>query len=450
MRLAVGMPGRRTPLRRWLSDVWIETRALSLGRRLVLAASGLGTLAFAIWLALLGARAIQDGLAGARAVPIVRGAGSLLREDDDRHRLEAELQRGIEALAPVESARVQLPPRDRFAGAAEPGSASVVLGLRDGKPLDGAELQGIQQLVAASLYGLSAADVSVLDASGRLLSAAPLSRDLAAVPAHDLDREARFEQALAARTESLLALTAGAGRVAVRVRAELDWSRREETRERYDPDGQVERSEDRTTEPASGGRSGATTGRSSERVEYDVGKQVTRAITPAGAVKRLHVAVLVDGKPDAGDRAGSGYTPWSAPELAQLESLAKQAVGFSAERGDELTLTSAPFQADATLGPETVALLAEGLRAVALLAGLAVLAFVALRALGDGPAVAGLPMSAAELEAALLGASGLPGVATMPRGSGSLPLAEEIARAVRPAADRDAGAAALRAWLSER
>jgi flagellar biosynthesis/type III secretory pathway M-ring protein FliF/YscJ len=282
----------------------------------------------------------------------------------------------------------------------------------------------------------------------------PIAGDTApgspAAPA-DLEREGRFERDLAARAESLLAHAVGAGRVVVRVRAELDWSQREETRESYDPDGQVERSEERITEPSGGARRGAAE-RTTARVEYEIAKQVTRAITPAGAVKRLSVAVLLDGKPSRPDGFEEAFTPWSVSELAQLEALAKQAVGFSSERGDELTITSAPFQGGRTAfsDPDLLALAADGVRYAAILGALGLLAFAAARSFGSSPAVEGLPMSAAELEAELLRREAQMDGSVRARPAADRALPEEIAMAVHAGGDRDAGASALRAWLSER
>ncbi len=255
------------------------------------------------------------------------------------------------------------------------------------------------------------------------------------------EQEARLERELAAQAESLLARTTGEGRVAVRVRAELDASRREETRERFDPGGQVERAEERTSGPAARGGAGAA-GTTTERVEYDVGKEVTRVVTPAGAIRRLHVAVLVDSAPVP------GLVPWSAAELAQLEVLAKQAVGFSGERGDELSVTTAPFRASGGLAPGwALPGLGGGVAAyAALLAGLGVLILLALRSSARASSRIGLPMSVAELEAALLGSElDVQEPALVAPGA---PAGEGASTAL-PAGMSDAGAAALRSWLKE-
>ena len=302
--------------------------------------------------------------------------------------------------------------------------------------------------VGAAVLCLAAWGVVAHVRGSRSEAAGSVAGDVAAgTAADDLEREARLERELAVRAESLLARTTGEGRVAVRVRAELDRSQREETHEAFDPDGQVERIEERTTEPAARGGV-APVGRTTARVEYDVSKRITRAVTPAGAVKRLSVAVLVDGRPAVDGAPKTGFTPWSAPELAQLEALAKQAVGFSSERGDELTLTNAPFRetAPGALDRKFFVLAADALSYAALLAGLGVLVFVALRSLGGAQGMLRLPMSAAELEAELLQSGGLAAsMAALPPAARE----EEIARAVDPVSGRDAGAAALRDWLSE-
>jgi flagellar M-ring protein FliF len=343
----------------------------------------------------------------------------------------------------VESARVQLAlPESEHARA----TASVVLQLRTSQALTPALLHGIRQLVASSVDGLAAADVSVLDAAGNLLAEEPDGVVAGGVPGRDLALEAALDRDLGSRAQSLLERTVGTGRVAVSVRAELDWNQRDETRESFNPDGQVERSETRTTEPAGANH---VSGRSTERVEYEVGKQVTREVSPAGNVKRLSVAVLVDGKPSADGKHPGDFVPWSEPELQQLEALAKQAVGFSAERGDALTLTNAPFRTGEEvrhLSPELLSLAADTLRYAALLVGLLFLAQLAFRALGDPEAVLALPMSAAELEAALLTGGAL--------GSGNAGRASSAGGSSRSVAqttemEPDAGAATLRAWLNE-
>lgn len=240
-----------------------------------------------------------------------------------------------------------------------------------------------------------------------------------------------LEEELAGKAASLLERVVGEGRVAVQVHADLDWSRREATRERFDPEGQVERREERTTEPP-GARAAA---RATERVEYDVSKEVTREVTPGGALRRLHVAVLLDRGPLEADGA-------SAEVVAQLETLAKQAVGFSSARGDVFSLASLPFQQSfpgSELLPRSAG---EGLALAALLGLLLLGAGALLRRGGEAAGAAPLPMTTAALEAALLQGAAI----SLPVDAGAPVASDDVASG--PA--RDAGAAALRAWLEER
>lgn len=288
---------------------------------------------------------------------------------------------------------------------------------------------GIVAVAAARRGGLAGPPAGAVGAGPEAAAARASDAPAGEPEAADPERAARLERDLAARAESLLSRIAGAGRVEVRVHAELDRSRREETLERFDPEGQVERSEERTT---------AAAGAATERVEYDVGRKVMRTVTPPGAIERLHVAVLVDRKP-GGDGAGSA--PWSPDELSQIETLAKQAVGFSAERGDTLTVASVPFETPAP-GPLAV-LGGDAATALALVAALLALAFFALRTARRAPAIAGLPMPVSELEALLLraGAADETPSAADAHAGGEAALRIDLAG--------DAGAAAVRAWLEE-
>jgi flagellar M-ring protein FliF len=431
--------------RRWLHDLAATARAQTPVRRFVALAAILAAAAFLVWLGVTGLRnawpALVDDSAPGLELFEWPGTGTpeLVQRVNLRRALQGELARSIEALAPVESARVQL----ALPQAGRP-TASIVLQVRASQPLTPAQLHGIRQLVASSVDGLAAADVSVLDSAGSLLAEGSDGVVASGVPGRDLALEAALDRELGARAQSLLERTVGAGRVAVSVRAEVDWSRRDETRESFDPDGQVERSEERTTDAAAAGRG-------TERVEYEVGKQVTREVSPAGGVKRLSVAVLLDGKPGADPAQHGDFKPWSELELQQLEALAKQAVGFSAERGDTMTLTNAPFREgreSSRFSPELISLVSDGLRYAALLAGLLLLAQLAFRALGDPGMALALPMSAAELEAALLTGGALGSGATGRSSSedGSPPV---VGAASAPAVEPDAGAATLRAWLNE-
>lgn len=340
--------------------------------------------------------------------------------------LQGELARTIEQVEGVDKARVQLalPKRktllrkdDRRA------SASVVTRLRPGWDLDPAQVRGIVHLVASSVEGLDVSQVTLVDNRGRLL-APQADMDLAgggAGPAMGAER--RVEKELEGQIESILERTVGIGRVVAKVSAELDWTQTEKTEEVFDPDSQVARSTQRDSESATdsageGGvagivanspevaeaagatASGSNSERTSETINYEISKVVSRHILPTGRIQRLSVAVLVDGKPAVAPIEGadgaedgadaSGFVPWSAEELEEFSQLARRAVGFSPERGDEISVINAPFMEidleggePGFLSPDLLVLLSSLLHGAAFLIGLLLFAKFFIRPLAE-------------------------------------------------------------------
>lgn len=514
-------------------NVWQQFQAWSLARRVTFVATAIGSLAFFAWIS-FGAAArpyalLYRGLAADEMAEVVRGleaermpyrltegggslevpsdqvyaarihlagqglprgggAGFELFDKSDfgvtdfvhrvnyRRALQGELARSIAELEPVSRARVQIaiPERSAFAGAKDrQPSASVVVDLNAGAELSAVQVRGIVHLVSAAVESLPAERVSIVDGRGRLL--APIDDSLdPAQPAGTGNYQERMESELAGRIESILGHTVGAGRVAARVRADLDWTQTESTEERFDPDSQVARTEQRSNEvdedsataetagaipgvssnmPGAGAPtsnqvdSGRRTTRTSENTAYEISKTVSRSVGASGTVKRLTVAILLDGKPGAKEGA---FEPWDEKSIAQFESLAKLAVGFDAERGDQLTVTNAPFRAlDAEeegapmLDPGTLTLIGAGLRGLLLLAALVAFGLLVVRplaaTLSSAPSTV-LPARVSDLEAQLAGAA--------PRG------AEHAAGALpRGAIERDRiddTVNAIRSWLRQR
>ncbi len=267
----------------------------------------------------------------------------------------------------------------------------------------------------------------------------------------------------------MLEPTVGAGRVVARVSTSLDWTQSESTEERFDPDSQVARSEEITKETegagserasgapgiasntanvgGGGGGSSPEIERSTETINYEISKTLSRTVSPVGTLQHLDVAVLVDGVPTE----DGSFQAWDEEALREFEELAKRAVGFSEERGDRFTLTSAPFRSievempgASFLSPELLLLASTLLRFAGIVIAVFVFAKLVAAPLGArvlGEATSPLPARAADLEMQLAGAgaeaSELP--APAPPQNDALPLqgGEEAVKA-------------LRAWLSER
>ena len=340
--------------------------------------------------------------------------------------LQGELARTIEQVEGVEKARIQLAIPERKTLLRKDDrrpTASIVARLRAGWDLDASQVRGIVHLVASSVEGLEVSQVTLVDNHGRLL-APQADMDFAGRGAGPtLGAERRLENELADQIESILERTIGLGRVVAKVSAELDWTQTEKTEETFDPDSQVARSTQLDSESmndssseggvagitanspdvaaATGpGSSGSASTRSSETVNYEISKTVSRHVLPTGQIERLSIAVLIDGKPvtappaDAeGEEAteeAPAFAAWSAEELEEFEELAKRAVGFNSERGDEISVINSPFielDADGApegfMTPDVVVLVNSLLHALGLLLGLFLFAKLFVRPLAD-------------------------------------------------------------------
>jgi len=340
--------------------------------------------------------------------------------------LQGELSRTIEQVEGIEKARVQLaiPQRKTLLRKDDRRpTASIVARLRAGWDLDATQVRGIVHLVASSVEGLEVSQVTLVDNHGRLL-APQADMDFAGRgPGPTLGAERRLETQLEEQIESILERTIGLGRVVAKVSAELDWTQTEKTEETYDPDGQVARSTQVDSENMSdssreggvagivanspdvvaadaGGQDGSSSERTSETVNYEISKTVSRHVLPTGQIERLSIAVLIDGKAVAapsGDVEGEGageevakFAPWSADELVEFEELAKRAVGFDSSRGDEISVINSPFiELDAEgepqgfMTPDVVVLVNSLLHGIALLLGLFFFSKFFVRPLAD-------------------------------------------------------------------
>ena len=298
--------------------------------------------------------------------------------------IQGELSRTIQSMASVEKARVHIviPKKSVFAEQDESPSASVVLKLRAGKGLAEGQVGAIAQLVSSSVPGLTADRVAVIDSAGALLSKARGSADDASSAA-SVSLQRSIEVSLEESARKILEKAVGAGRAVVRVSADVEQKKVESTEEKYDPDSVVVRSEQRAQEKSTGTSgtpqgipgtpsnvpnaqgapasaaavsSGASTNssRNNETINYEVSRTTSKISLPVVEIKRMTVAVLVDGAhkvtKDAKGQESSTYVARTAEDLSNYEKLVKNAVGFNQARGDAFEIVSAPFQADDGLG----------------------------------------------------------------------------------------------------
>lgn len=294
------------------------------------------------------------------------GTTSFVEQVNYQRALQGELERTIRSLSPVQKARVHItrPERSVFKDEEKPPTASVTVTLKPGRRLSAAQVRGIVHVVAASVEGLALERVTLVDDSGAVLWAG--GDESGAEGQQDRER------ALARHVTSVLEPIVGPGHVEVVVNAELDLGRTDRTEETFDKDKIALRSEQKSEEKSStpgltaGGVAGATGNlpgapapappataapatataqKLAETRNYEINHTIVHRVGPKADLKRLHVAVLVDHAAKPG--APGQRVPRSAEELKRIEDLARAAAGIDSQRGDRLTVESAPFLADA-------------------------------------------------------------------------------------------------------
>jgi len=340
--------------------------------------------------------AIRLRLAG-QGLPQGNTAGATLPQSDSpfgmsdlaertryQQMLETDLGNTIGGLQFVRSARVHLalPKPSAFIRDNRPASASVLLTLYPGRQLDSSQVAAIVHLVSSSVPDLDAAQVSVVDQQGTLLTVNDPDSP-GAVGDTRLRLATQMENTYAQRIETLLTPLVGAGRVRAQVYADLDFSQTEKASETYDSDHPALRSEQTSSEskhedagggavagalsnqppntvaqptaakPAAGNArapgastastqsSGPTDTTSSATHNYELGRTISHVSDPAGRLVRLTVAVALDNKAALTNNGKS--VPFTPQELQHLTDLTKNAVGFSAERGDSVSVINQAF-----------------------------------------------------------------------------------------------------------
>lgn len=289
--------------------------------------------------------------------------------------LEGELSRSIRSIDRVQNARVHLsiPERKLFQKDKPEARASVVLKVRG--ELDPAQVRAIRHLVATAVDGLKPGRVSLIDETGTLLAdGAGDDTDQAALAA---DRQASHERRLKSQVEDIVASVVGRGRARVQVAAEMDFNRVQQTAETFDPESRVVRSTQTRTEANSstegkdgqvgvggelpGGQKSDASGngareqgqKNEEVVNYEISRTTRTETIESGRLKRLSVAVLVDGTYAKATNGDMSYAPRSAEDLQRIATLVRMGIGFDKARGDQVEVINLRF-ADAPPMPETI------------------------------------------------------------------------------------------------
>lgn len=325
----------------------------------------------------------KGGLVGFELMETQKFGTSQFQEQVNYQRaLEGELARSIQSLSAVNGARVHLAfsKPSVFMREQQKPSASVLLTLHPGRNLDPGQVSAIVHLVSSSIPDLPVKNVTVIDQSGSLLTASDVG--IVGLDPGQLRYRREVEQGFVKRIEAILAPIAGNNNVLAQVTADIDFTQTENFAEIYTPNPAASaavRSQQSTEASGPGGGAGAsgvpgalsnqpsapasapivaasgavtahasavttpTNTRRDSTVNYEVDKTIRHTRQSVGGIKRLSVAVLVNYRKLV-DEEGKATTKALAPEeMAQINALVKEVMGFSKERGDSLNVTNSAF-----------------------------------------------------------------------------------------------------------
>ncbi len=289
------------------------------------------------------------------------GMSDLAQKVNYRRALQGELSRTISQLDGVEWAQVQIviPEPSLFIEDEKPSTASVVLKMRKRNALNAAKIAGITHLVSTSVDGLDPDNITITDSKGTLLTKTRDTR-LSGEITNQFDLSRNIENYYEHKAMSIIEKMTGPGKVIVKVSADLDFKHIDEKQTEYDNDKRVPQNQVISTQSTempqvggSGGDSGSNMSKESEETEttqYALSK-VERVVSEHEAsIKRLTVAVLIDGNYEEGEtedgKLSSKYIPRTNEELNQIAAIVKQAIGLdeTPPRNDKFEIQSVKFQ----------------------------------------------------------------------------------------------------------
>ncbi len=284
--------------------------------------------------------------------------------------LEGELARTIRTIARVKKARVHLvmPERQLFTRDRQEPTASIMITTQGVQRLEKRQVMAIQHMVAAAVPGLKPSMISIVDNMGSLLARGGAEGDWDVTGSNSEDMRIAYQSRLVRTIEALLERSVGPGNVRAQITAEMDFDRITENSEIYDPDSQVVRST-QTIEEISGssdaqGLSPVTVGgnlpdtalpggdgaasssnaqRTEETVNFEISKTIKTHVRESGVVRKLSIAVLINGTISTTEEGVTTYEPRSAEVLEQLAALVRSAVGYDKERGDTMEIVNMRF-----------------------------------------------------------------------------------------------------------
>lgn len=311
------------------------------------------------------------------------GVSQFAEQVNYQRAVEGELARSIETIQSVDKARVHLamPRQTVFLRDQQKPTASVMLTLRPGRTLDSGQVAGVVHLVSSSVPELTVANVSVVDQDGNLLSQNS-SANHANLDARQLVYVQQIEKGYVDRVQAILEPLVGKENVHAEVTAQVDFAEVEQTSETFKPNTASDTASIRSQQTSSqegkndtGGAagvpgalsnqppgaaaapitvatasgaaaaspSGSTSSHKESTTNYEVDKTVQHVKQPIGTVKRLSAAVVINYKPVQDKDGKSSWAPYSPQEMAQINNLVQESIGYNKDRGDSINVVNATF-----------------------------------------------------------------------------------------------------------
>jgi len=337
-------------------------------------------------------------LAGQNALPGGGGVGfelfdktnygmtEFMQNINYKRAIQGELSRTINQMPEVKASRVHIaiPEKTLFTDREKDVTASVFLKLRGGKALSKEQVAGIVHLVSGSIEGLKTDNVTIVDSFGKMLYKAGSGGTAVALSGQQFELQKSVERTIEESVQSMLDRFIPANKSIIRANVELNLRKVEKMEEEFDPNKRVPASERKSREKTlnrTGGPAGVpgvasnvpnvagrnpnaasaaadsqTTGmrgseseREESQVTYEVSKTVKRIVEPFGDIKRLSVAIVLDGKYEK-VKGQNGeelkYSPRSQKELTDIKGIVARAVGIDEARGDKIEVLNVPFETE--------------------------------------------------------------------------------------------------------
>ncbi|OWS71841.1 flagellar M-ring protein FliF [Polynucleobacter aenigmaticus] len=313
------------------------------------------------------------------------GVSQFVEQVNFQRALEGEIEKSIQAISVVENARVHLaiPKSTVFVRDMQKATASVLIKLQPGRSMDPRQVSAVVHLVSSSVPNLDISNVNVVDQNGNLLSDPSKKGDAEMLDPSRLKYIEEMQKGIVARVEAIIAPIVGEKNVHAEANAEIDFSRSEQADEIFKPNQNPETAVIRSLQKnesivsgAGSAGSGAASGvpgalsnqppanataplstdpkatasaeaagnsQKHTTTNFEVDKTVRFSQKSMGGIKRLSVAVVVNHKDEVDKDGKVTSRPLNEDEKKQINELAKQAMGYSEERGDSLSVVNSRF-----------------------------------------------------------------------------------------------------------